>query len=156
MRHHGLAVLVLAGIVTLLGATAAGADTMYVYTGNPFTYGHLGMLGPLPGGCPPNTMCHEYEPTPYTRVSGSFTVAEPLRNRAFGDISTEVLSFSFAASPAFFPLELSPAALINSDNATLTAAQFAVATDADGTITAWSIGVGALFAGERAASPVAI
>jgi hypothetical protein len=103
-------------MLAALPSTSALADTMYTYTGNPFTQGN-GSLFP---------------DAPFTTndfVSGSFTVSTPLAaNLALGPINPT--SFGFSDGPAtltYFNTNFSAAS------------EVAVGTDATGAITSWYV-----------------
>jgi hypothetical protein len=104
-------------ILSGLSLTSALADTMYTYTGNPFTGGY----GPAPGGLP------QLPFTTSDSVSGWFTVSTPLgHNLLLTPITPS--GFSFTDDVTTFT---------NKD--VLGIATFSIATDANGAISNWAI-----------------
>ena len=101
---------VLCGIIlAALPSTSALADTVYTYTGNPFTTSHVGGI---------------YTPSDF--ISGSFTVATPLApDSPYGAITPE--SFTFSDGIQTFDASNTPLTF------------FGVATDDTGNIVGWYI-----------------
>ena len=116
MKQMSLAVVVAAAL-SALGATNAGANTVYSYTGNNFTFTSDGTL---PSGAYDDTMS----------VSGSFTLASPLAaNLSYTSIKSNILSFSFFdGRNTITNLNQDPSVTV-----------FNVTTDAAGMIDTWQI-----------------
>jgi PEP-CTERM motif len=109
---------VICGVLVILTSFgAARADVMYIYTGNFFD--QFLNQNP-PSGAYDSSM----------RVTGMFTVANPLINLSFQDITADVLHFSF-----------SDGRNVITDLNALPFNFQQVSTDAFGRLTAWNIGV---------------
>jgi hypothetical protein len=98
-------------------ARAASADTVYTYTGKPFTNSFGSFF------CPTGVLC---------AVAGSFTVAQALPANQSGLFAVGPTSFSFGDG-----------GVTNTSwtESTITAASFAVSTDSTGNIQEWTLGL---------------
>ncbi len=116
VKQIGLAVVVSAAL-SALGPTNAGANTVYSYTGNNYTF--------TSDGTPPSGA---YDAT--MSVSGSFTLALPLAaNLPYASIKLSILSFSFFDGRN----------TITNLNQDASVTSFNVTTDAAGMIDLWQI-----------------
>jgi hypothetical protein len=102
-------------LLAALPSTTAMADTVYTYTGNPFTTAISGLFVALPAG----------SFTASDFVSGSFTVSSPLG----ADLVAQIISpsYSFTDGPDTF----------SSSNPNVS--KFEIWTDANGDISNWDI-----------------